>query len=324
MPRTPRLEYEGAFYHVMNRGRARQAIFHGDAYYSSFYKTLEEAHQRFGVVVHAYCLMGNHYHLLLQTPHANLSRAMRHINGVYTQRYNKLRRSDGPLFRGRFKSIVVDADAYLLQLSRYIHTNPMDMYRPLVNQLEDYPCSSYLAYINAVKPPKWLDRDLIYQMLGKRQRYSGYRNYVEQGVDEDIRRFYSKGNVASVLGDKGFKERLVERKDLIEEGLNAYGQLERPTPESIIDAISGRFGVERERLIKPSAPRQSLQVRKFAMYACQRYCDMKLSEIAKFFQVKRSGSVGNAIHQVRVEIDTGDFPMSLDEVDGMFKSIIMS
>ena len=95
MPRPLRIEYENAYYHVMNRGRDRQNIFHGDEYYEAFLLSLSEAHQRFGLQVLCYCLMSNHYHLLVKTPEANLGRAMRHINGVYTQRHNRLKRTDG-------------------------------------------------------------------------------------------------------------------------------------------------------------------------------------------------------------------------------------
>ncbi len=155
MPRPVRIEYEGACYHVMNRGRGRQPIFHATAYFHAFLETLAEAHERFGVVIHGYCLMGNHYHLLLQTPHGNLGRVMRHMNGVYTQRYNRLKPTDGPLFRGRYKAIVVEADNYLLQLSRYIHRNPIERKPPLVDSLDSYPWSSYPAYINHTKSPTW-------------------------------------------------------------------------------------------------------------------------------------------------------------------------
>ena len=127
MPRPTRVQYPDAFYHVMNRGRGRQAIFHDEAYFRAFLDTLAESHERFDAIIHTYCLMTNHYHLLVQTPRANLDRIMRHINGIYTQRYNRLRKTDGPLFRGRYKAILVDADAYLLQLSRYIHRNPVEV-----------------------------------------------------------------------------------------------------------------------------------------------------------------------------------------------------
>ena len=157
MPRPLRIEYENAYYHVMNRGRARQTIFHDQKYFEAFLSTLAEAHQRFGVEVLCYCLMKNHYHLLLKTPEANLGRVMRHINGVYTQRHNRLKKTDGPLFRGRYKAICVEKDSYQLQLSRYIHRNPLEAKH--VQKLDSYPWSSYRYYVRSTeKPPKWLSQ----------------------------------------------------------------------------------------------------------------------------------------------------------------------
>jgi len=103
MPRPQRIQYENAFYHVMNRGRGRQTIFHDKNYYHAFLQTLNEAHSRFDAIIHAYCLMGNHYHLLIETPRANLDRIMRHINGLYTQRYNRLKNTDSPLSKVAIK-----------------------------------------------------------------------------------------------------------------------------------------------------------------------------------------------------------------------------
>ena len=121
MVRPLRVEYEGAYYHVMSRGSGRQNVFYSKQYYVRFLSCLEQAHRRFALECHAYCLMGNHYHLLVRTPRRNLSRAMRHINGVYTQYHNSLKKTDGPLFRGRYKSINIEASSYLLEVSRYIH-----------------------------------------------------------------------------------------------------------------------------------------------------------------------------------------------------------
>jgi putative transposase len=199
MPRPPRIEFENAFYHVMNRGRARQTIYHGDIYYETFLTTVAEACQKFGSIVHAYCLMGNDYHLIIETPNANLSRVMRDINGVYTQRYNRLKKTDGPLFRGRYKAILVDEDSYLLQLSRYAHLNPIEMKRPLVEPLADYRWSSYPAYIGKAARPEWLHCDKIYTMLGHNDPCAGYAAYVAQGVDKDTAAFYKKGKTASLM-----------------------------------------------------------------------------------------------------------------------------
>ncbi|MFT6906963.1 MAG: putative transposase [Oleiphilaceae bacterium] len=206
MPRPIRINFENAYYHVMNRDRGRQTIFHGDDYYQSFLACLEGASKRFRLEVVAYCLMGNHYHLFVKTPLANLDRCMRHVNGLYTQCYNRLKKTDGPLFRWRYKAILLEADAYAygLQLSRYIHRNPVEIKRPLVDKLEDYRWSSYPCYINKTERPSWLYCDLVYDLLGAKQRYEAYARYVGLGLDEETEIFYGKGNQPAILGGENF------------------------------------------------------------------------------------------------------------------------
>jgi len=118
---------------------------------------------------------------------------MRHINGVYTQRHSRLRKTDGPLFRGRYKAILVEEDSYQLQLSRYIHRNPLDA--RLVKSLESYTWSSYPVYVRERPAPKWLYCQEVYDQLAVKRRVNDkYRAFVETGVDEEIAVFYSKGN----------------------------------------------------------------------------------------------------------------------------------
>ena len=121
MSRPLRIEYPDAWYHVINRGRRREKIFSGIKDYTLFIGLLKESCYMWHVRIGAFCLMPNHYHILIQTPEGNISRCMRHINGVYTQRFNRVHGFDGPLFRGRYKSILVEAETYLLELLRYIH-----------------------------------------------------------------------------------------------------------------------------------------------------------------------------------------------------------
>ena len=174
-------------------------------YYQTSIDLLKDAHERFGCIIHCYCLMGNHYHLLLETPNANLSRIMRHINGVYTQFYNRLKQTDGSLFRGRFKSILVDKDAYILQLSRYIHRNPIGMKNPLVSKLEDYKWSSYRAFIGKEKDVNWLNRQFTNDILGHKQKYKAYKSFMSQGVDKETQGYFSGKQIPSIIGETGFK-----------------------------------------------------------------------------------------------------------------------
>jgi len=149
MARPLRIEYPGAWYHVMNRGKKSEKIFHDRHDYQVFVDLLEESSEMWNIRVAAYCLMTNHYHILLQTPDGNIARSMRHINGVYTQRFNRKHSCDGQLFRGRYKSILVSADSYLLQLVRYIHRNPVKA--GIVSTPDDYPWSSHTGYLSVEK-----------------------------------------------------------------------------------------------------------------------------------------------------------------------------
>jgi len=299
MPRPLRLEFEDAFYHVMSRGRGRQAVFHSPEYYHAFLDCLDQAHERFAAEIHAYCLMGNHYHLVVKTPLANLSRVMRHINGVYTQRYNRLKHTDGPLFRGRYKAIVVDADAYLLQVTRYIHRNPIETKGPLVKSLEHYPWSSYPAYLGKAGAPAWLKRELAYRMLGKRERYAGYKAFIEQGVDEETQQFYTKSHLASVIGAPAFRERLLEkaaRQDSIKTEVAVRG---RPSIGQIVKATAKAYKVTVTSITQPQQGIQHAnKPRKYAMYLGQQV-GYRLKELADAFGVAHVGTISHAVTQVR-------------------------
>ncbi|MGH1469872.1 MAG: transposase [Cellvibrionaceae bacterium] len=307
MPRPPRIQYENAFYHVMNRGRGRQLIFHDEAYYQAFLHTLEEAHSRFDAQIHAYCLMKNHYHLLVETPRANLDRIMRHINGVYTQRYNRLKCTDGPLFRGRYKALLVDEDAYLLQVGRYIHRNPIEVKGASADVLNRFRWSSYLAYINRVQPPAWLMRDLTYQMLDRYQRYEAYRAFVEKGNDDAVMQFYSKGNLSSIVGDKAFRQAIASDKEVMTvSGDLIKTLLNRPDADTIVSAVAQVFGVSSVDIVTRRRGRQKLNIpRQVAMYCCQQMGDMSLAEVAKYFGLGAGSSVSPAIASVKSELVDG-------------------
>jgi len=304
MPRPLRIEYENAYYHVMNRGRGRQRIFHDKNYFEAFLKTLEEAHQRFGIEILCYCLMSNHYHLLVKTPEANLGRAMRHINGLYTQRYNRLKQTDGSLFRGRYKAILVEEDSYQLQLSRYIHRNPIDA--KMVTLLADYQWSSYPFYIGNIQPSKWLFQKEIYGQLGSRtHQKEKYRAYVEQGVDEDIKRFYGKRNIMPYMGSAEFRERMYKRKATQDPSISrVMANHFRPSIDEIIQRVSQVFKVSVESIRVSRRGRVPDNIPRWvAMYLSQECSGALLTEIASGFGLKRAGSVPTTIKKLRVLMD---------------------
>lgn len=227
MSRPLRIEYEGAWYHVMNRGRRSERIFEDRKDYLRFIDLLKDATESWDVRISAFCLMANHYHLLLHTPRGNLSRCMRHINGVYTQRFNRSKGLDGQLFRGRFKSILVDGDNYLLQLVRYIHRNPVRA--GVVGHPEEYPWSSHKGFLSSAKKWEWLHKDYILSILSADEggRLRAYRGFLAEEDSEQIRevfglRGYSAASsvlermARQLMKDRGLQKRCEQiRKSLI-------------------------------------------------------------------------------------------------------------
>lgn len=163
MSRPLRIEFPGAIYHVTSRGDRREPIFGDDADRRTFLEVVGAALDRFDACALAYCLLGNHYHLVLHTRRANLSMLMRHINGVYTQAYNRRHRKMGHLFQGRFKAILVDRDAYLLEVCRYVDLNPVRA--NMISHPADWPWSSYRAHVGNQAPLSWLDTPSVHGYL---------------------------------------------------------------------------------------------------------------------------------------------------------------
>jgi len=294
MSRPLRIQFEQAHYHVTNRGRARGRIFHGPAYYEAFLLTVEEAEVRFGVKIHAYCLMGNHYHLFVSTPRGNLDRVMRHINGLYTQRHNRLKGVDGSLFRGRYKAILVEADAYALPVSRYIHRIPLDMPKPLVDVLEEYPWSSYPAYVNKAKCPKWLSRDLVYGLLGSKRPYSAYKQFVEQGTDEELEEFYGKERVKPILGREDFISEMAPQEEVQRRQFNV-AQSRLPSVKEIVAQTAKRFGVSKESILHAARGRGQANVPRWAaLYLCREVGGYSLREICQEFGLGHISGVSQA------------------------------
>ena len=149
MARPLRIEYKGAFYHITARGNERKRIFFSKADYEKFKDYLGKAQDKYGYLLHCYMLMTNHYHMLIETPNPNMSKLMHYLNGSYTGYINRRRKRSGHLFQGRYKAILVDADSYFLELSRYIHLNPVRA--NIVSNPEDCPYSSYSTYICSLR-----------------------------------------------------------------------------------------------------------------------------------------------------------------------------
>lgn len=206
MSRPIRIEFPHALYHVTSRGDRREDIVDDDQDRHMFLSTLEQVVAQFNWVCHAWCLMDNHYHLLIQTPDGNLSKGMRQLNGVYTQASNRRHRRVGHLFQGRFTSILVDRDAYLLELSRYVVLNPVRA--GIVKQPADWPWSSYRASVGLEPAAPWLARDGLLAQFAKRRSLAQqrYAQFVAEGIHAASPWPGLKGQV--YLGDEQFVQRM--------------------------------------------------------------------------------------------------------------------
>jgi REP element-mobilizing transposase RayT len=206
MARPLRIEYDGALYHVTSRGNERKGIFKNDSDRKLFLDTLAQVNKRFHWICHAYCLMDNHYHLVIETPDGNLSKGMRQLNGIYTQAYNKRHGRVGHLFQGRFKGILVQKDSHFLEVCRYVVLNPVRA--KSTSHPRSYKWSSYQATAGTVRGHLCLTSDEILGHFGQRRAAAQekYRDFVQDGIGS--RSIWEGLEAQSLLGVEGFAEGL--------------------------------------------------------------------------------------------------------------------
>jgi len=289
----------------MNRGLAYQDVFSDRVDRELFLNLIGECHQMWGIQVLAYCLMGNHYHLLFQTPQGNLSRVMRHLDGLYTQRYNRRHHRDGPLFRGRYKSIVVDEDVYLLGVARYIHRNPKEA--GLVQRLERYAWSSYRVYMKKEKRPQWLDVNQLMGRFAEKGRLKAFQEYMGSEVEEEVRKFYSSRKWVPVWGSEGFVERVRKIVKKSQKNIREIPEAKRsfqPTMQKCLAAVKRVYGIKGEK-IKQSRRGERNEARAMGMYVCRWIGGMKQEEIAKEFRLGGYSGVSSTIRRMKKELERG-------------------
>jgi REP element-mobilizing transposase RayT len=299
MARPLRIEYPGAFYHVMNRGLSRRVIFLEDDGRQSFLDLLGELCRLWKIEVHAYCLLDNHYHLLLSTPEAGLSRAMRHLDGVYTQKFNRVHHRDGPLFRGRYKAILIDAEEYFLAVVRYIHNNPLAA--GVVADIDRYRWSSHWGYLNKKQCPDWLNpRSVVSRFRDLKQ----YQQFMHDGIEKEIAEFYKGPYQKAILGGKAFIERVIEK-------LGGLARIEPDKPQS-----RQVFGLEIDKIIKATAQEYDTteedmkrrrgaghnEARLVAIYLSRQLGGHKHQEIGKAVGLANTSSVSSAYLRMKSSV----------------------
>lgn len=294
MARPLRIEYPGAFYHVTSRGNERKAVFKSRRDREQFLSYLESATERYGAVIHVYCLMDNHYHLLVETPLGNLSKIMQHVNSAYTLYFNTKRKRAGHLFQGRYKAILVDADAYLKELSRYIHLNPVRA--DMTANPDEYEWSSCRYYTIERKAPDWLRRQFIFGCFAKRQATAmkKYRVFIESAMGADYQTPLSERLHAVILGSQDFVDEIKS---------NFLGN--RPPDREIPDLkdFPVRIGVaEIENAVDRVFLSDEKLARQVKLYYCHRYTGLRLKDLGHHFGISESG-VTQASRRVRTRIE---------------------
>jgi len=294
MARPLRIIFPDAFYHITARGNERKAVFKSKRDREKFLEYLKTASERYDAVIHAFCMLDNHYHLLLETPCGNLSQIMRHINGAYTTYFNVKRARSGHLFQGRYKAILVERDEYAKELSRYIHLNPVRA--KLVEAPEDYVWSSYNFYIGQKKSPQWLRREFILGYFGNKASASqdDYRKFVQSLVGQEYDSPLKEVVGSVLLGGQDFinfiKQKFISSRKL-DKDLPALRQLvPRISMEVIFAEVDSIF-------VQDPAFSRNLQI-----YLCHRYTGEKLKSIGNHFGISES-AVSHAGKRARGQIE---------------------
>ncbi len=250
MARPLRIEFPGAIYHVTSRGNAKQFIFLDERDRMSFLEIFASVAERFQFICHAYCLMGNHYHLIIETPDANLSRGLRQLNGVYTQGFNRMHGSVGHIFQGRYKAILVERESYLLALCRYVLNNPV--HSGLVRRADQWKWSSFKATAGEIEPPPFLKVDWLLSQFGrsKKQAHANFREYVLDSREEDFS--WDMLSEQIILGKDDFKEKVEEcarKQGVGREIPGMQRHLHRPMLQEIFSGVDAKNRGMRTSLI---------------------------------------------------------------------------
>lgn len=249
MARPLRIEYDGALYHVTSRGNERKPIFKDNKDRELLLHTLAKVTERFHWLCYAYCLMDNHYHLVVETPDGNLSKGMRQLNGVYTQAFNRRHHRVGHLFQGRFKGILVQKDSHLLEVCRYVVLNPVRA--KAVKQLREWAWSSYRATAGQASIPRCLTVDEVLSHFGQRRgpAQQKYREYVSEGIGTTT--IWENLEAQSLLGLEGFAQALkghVTGKQRLREVPKAQRLIGRASLDKLFEG-AGKTKAKRDRLI---------------------------------------------------------------------------
>lgn len=309
MARPLRIEFENALYHITARGFEKKTIFLDVSDRKKFLYYLKENLKRYNVLLYAYVLMDNHYHLLIETLMPNLNRFMHDLNTSYSVYYNRRINRVGPLFQGRYKSLLVDKESYLLELSRYIHLNPVRS--GYVTKAEKYPWGSYRTYLGLNKE-EWINWEWIKERFGNRP-FAKYRRFVIDGLRESNP--FKELVAGFILGSKSFVEDVKEKiskKDWQTE-VPSLKILKSYTLDEIVEKTARYFQVDKKEILNR---RRSYMPRKIALYLARKYTSERIERIANKFSIGYP-AVSKAIDRIETEMEVKkEIERAIEEIKG--------
>lgn len=326
MARQLRVEYDGAWYHVFNRGAGRRRIFIDNYDYNLFFELLSEILDTWNVQTHAFSLMGNHYHLAIHTPNSNLSRALRHLSGVYTQRFNRRHKTDGPLFKGRFRARVVEKENYLLELVRYIHLNPV--HAGICKSPSAHRRTSHKDYMQKKKRFSWLFIDEILSYFGRQRKSASLKfdMFVKEKLKDKDNDILSFKKMPSIFGSTGFKEWIEnnfisknKRSDQIPEIRNL--KRKPVTFDDILKCIVSFYQIDRSEVLIGVSGKKN-DARTMAMYFMKKLTGANHSEIAKTMGGVKHAAVAQNIYRFHKKVKEDEGLAELCE--NMVSSILLN
>lgn len=304
MASIKRISFAGAWYHVMNRGISRQNIYYRKKDKLHFLNLIGEMSLKYKVEVHAFCLMDNHFHLMVRTPEPNISQAVHFLESAYVNRLNSVLDREGPLFKGRFHAILVDDDNYLTHLSRYIHLNPSKA--AMVSKAQYYRWSSYQAYLGLCTANKWLYTETVMAYFDNDR--AEYQDFVETAQNVELDNFYSKKHIPLMLGTEQFRKkvkRIVDQLPINQQDPAWPFLKDRYTCDQVCQSVMKVLGVSKAVIFAVNH-RVPNVAKLIFMMICREKTGLRNREIADYLNIKSASSVPSAVARMKVLLSEND------------------
>ncbi|PIR17093.1 MAG: addiction module toxin RelE [Deltaproteobacteria bacterium CG11_big_fil_rev_8_21_14_0_20_49_13] len=293
MARKPRIEFPGALYHVIARGNNRQKIFTCEKDYEHFLFRLQQAKKRFKLILYAYALMPNHFHLLIETGEIPLSKIMQSLQLNYTQYFNRKNKRVGHLFQGRYKAILCQKESYLKELVRYIILNPIRA--GLARRLTEWPWSSYLETID-LKDAEIVSTNDVLGLFGSRHKAAvfSFQKFINDGKREGHKKEYYTLKDQRILGEEEFAE------DIIKNSENDF-EYRKISFREVVDIVAKQTGIAYSQILSTTNERNGVKGRCMVAYICRNIAGFKAKEVGRQFRRSQS-SISKLIHRAEKDI----------------------